>query len=95
MFFRSDRELNESECETIYEALRELHHHSLPARLTNAELEALELIKRGLRFKQIAHEIGISQSAVKARLVSVRAKLGAQSTAQAVGLALRHGLLAA
>jgi LuxR family transcriptional regulator len=39
-----------------------------PSNLTLAELEALRMVRDGLRVKQIAFELGVSEGAVKQRL---------------------------
>ena len=44
--------------------------------LTEAQLEALELIGRGLTTKQIAHELGLTESGATKRVETLRAKFG-------------------
>ena len=39
-----------------------------PRNITDAELEALRMVKDGMRLKQIAHSLGVSEGAVKQRL---------------------------
>lgn len=55
-----------------------------PENLTEAELEALRLLKAGLLMKEVAHELGITESAVKQRLKNAKTKLSARTTTQAV-----------
>jgi len=93
-FMRADREFHGSEMDELYETLLRLHAAgSEMPRLTAAEIEALRLQLQGLRLKQIAAELNISISAVKARLSNAKRKLGAQTSAQAASIALTRGLL--
>lgn len=62
-------------------------------RPTDGQMVVLAHLSHGLAQKQIAAELGITESAVKARLLGVRVKLGAKTTAQAVAKALRAGLM--
>ena len=59
--------------------------------LTNRQMEILELIIEGLRNKQIAVRLGISQQTVKNHVTSVLAKLNRSDRTQAAIYALRHG----
>jgi LuxR family transcriptional regulator, quorum-sensing system regulator SdiA len=59
----------------------------LERKLTANEIAALQMIASGLRLQQIATELGISESAVKARLNNAKAKLGARTASQAASLA--------
>lgn len=61
--------------------------------LTNQEARVLVLLERGLRFKQIAAEMMISESTVKGYARNLFSKLDATSRSEAVYLARRHGLL--
>jgi FixJ family two-component response regulator len=65
--------------------------HSLTAR----EREVFALVVRGKMNKQIAFELGASERTVKAHRHAVMEKLKVQSTAQAVSIAERLGLLSA
>jgi LuxR family transcriptional regulator len=64
-----------------------------PSNLTLAELEALRMVRDGLRVKQIALELGVSEGAVKQRLKNAKLKLGAQTGAQAAAMASEFGLI--
>ncbi|WP_226779153.1 helix-turn-helix transcriptional regulator [Oceaniglobus trochenteri] len=91
-FARPDREFEEDELEFLSGALTELHHALEPARaLTEAEIDALKLLALGMMLKEIAHRLGISESAVKLRLTNARSKLGARTNTQAVGEAKEYG----
>jgi DNA-binding NarL/FixJ family response regulator len=58
--------------------------------MTAAEAEVLRLAADGYTNARIAHELGISVSAVKARLEAAFVRLGAADRAHAVAIALRQ-----
>ena len=64
-------------------------HESLTAR----ELDVLRLIGIGLRNKQIASDLGISETTVSFHIKNVVDKLEANDRTHAVTVALRRGLL--
>lgn len=91
-FARHDREFKDHELEFLSGAVGELHQALTSVRpLTKAETDVLEMLASGLMLKQIAHQLDISQSAVKLRLTNARSKLGARTNTQAVGLAKGYG----
>ena len=94
-FSRSDRELSQSELEELEARLRSLHFHPVQQeeRLTKAQSEALRLLSQGMRLREIAHALDISESAVKARLKSAMARMHARTPAQAATIASKRGLL--
>lgn len=61
--------------------------------LTTKQRELITLVGQGLMDKQIAHQLGISFSAVRQRISSVQAKTGAQNRADLAALAMRLGLV--
>jgi NarL family two-component system response regulator YdfI len=63
------------------------------AELTEREKEILRAVARGERSKEIAVHLGISIRTVGAHLASIYSKLGVDSRASAVALALQRGLL--
>jgi DNA-binding NarL/FixJ family response regulator len=63
--------------------------------LTERERQVLALLAEGLTPAQVAEELVISASTVGTHIEHVYSKLGARTRAHAVGLAYRHGLLAA
>lgn len=93
-FFRSDRELDAGELDALLRIVTVLHtgREEEPS-LTAAEIEALKLQAEGLRLKQIAARLGISESAVKARLNNVKRKLGARTQSQAASIAAARRIL--
>jgi two-component system NarL family response regulator len=58
--------------------------------LTPAEVTVLRLAADGYTNVRIARELGLSVSAVKARLEGSYSKLGAADRTHAVAIALRH-----
>ncbi|MBN2082795.1 response regulator [bacterium] len=61
--------------------------------LSNRELEVLRLIANGDSTKQIAFTLGISQKTAQAHRQNMMKKLGINSTAELVQLAIREGLI--
>jgi len=61
--------------------------------LTARELEVLQLLAEGLSNKRVAARLAISEHTAKFHVNSILGKLGAQSRAEAVALALRQGLI--
>jgi DNA-binding NarL/FixJ family response regulator len=53
----------------------------------------LQLLADGLQTKQIAAELSTSQETVKNDMMILRNELGADTTAQAVAMGLRRGLI--
>jgi NarL family two-component system response regulator YdfI len=76
-----------------------LHEHSPPgnvaveSKLTGREREVLQRVASGERNKEIAARLGISEPTVKSHLASIYFKLGVDSRASAVAVALERGLL--
>ncbi len=64
-----------------------------PDRLTEREAQVLDLVTQGLRNKEIADRLGISQNTVKYHLGNILSKLHAQSRAELTARAIREGLV--
>ena len=62
-------------------------------RLTNRELEVLKHVTVGLRNREIAVELGISENTVKFHLKNIVEKLHAQNRAELAARAVREGLV--
>ena len=62
-------------------------------RLTDRELEVLKLVTVGLRNREIAVELGISENTVKFHLKNIVEKLHAQNRAELAARAVREGLV--
>ncbi|SDF19098.1 helix-turn-helix transcriptional regulator [Limimaricola pyoseonensis] len=94
LFFRSGREYEQGELDVLAAHLAELHGRlAPPTTLTAAEIVVLERIKAGIRIKQIAHEQGVTEGAIKQRLKNARAKLGASNGTHAAAIATQYGLI--
>ncbi|NHB75551.1 autoinducer binding domain-containing protein [Rhodobacter calidifons] len=84
-FARSDREFRDDEIVRFERAVKRLHELSEPPEaLTEAQIEALRCIAGGDRFAAAAEKLGISESALKARISSARDRLMARTTAEAI-----------
>ncbi|MCM3748852.1 response regulator transcription factor [Paenibacillus pasadenensis] len=59
--------------------------------LTDKELQVLQAAAEGLRSKEIAVQLSVSERTVKAHLTSVYNKLGVDSRSQAVAVAVERG----
>lgn len=93
-FLRPDREYTDDEISELQAHVARLHNdREPPANLTNAELDALRMVKDGMRLKQIAYELGVTEGAVKQRLKNAKIKLGASTGAQAATMAHGYGLI--
>jgi HD-like signal output (HDOD) protein/DNA-binding CsgD family transcriptional regulator len=64
-----------------------------PCPLTGQELRVLKQLGKGLVYKEIAHELGLSPSTIRTHLHNVYRKLGVDDRAQAVLLATGRGWL--
>lgn len=62
-------------------------------RLTERELEVLQLVTAGLRNREIAAELGISENTAKFHLKNIVEKLHAQNRAELAARAVREGLV--
>lgn len=91
---REDREFTIHEAEHIAGIVRTLHEIAEPkTELTKAQLQALRCIADGDRHAAAAAKLGISESALKARLVSARDRLLARTTSEAIQRAKEYRLL--
>lgn len=88
LFYRAGSAFSDDQMTQLLDLLRDLHSGtSTEPGLTAAEIEALQMQAGGLRLKQIAGDLGISESAVKARLNNAKRKLGARTLSHAASLA--------
>ena len=61
--------------------------------LTPREIQVLELVRRGLRNREIAVSLAISEETVQSHVKSILAKLDVQDRTAAIDVALRRGIL--
>ncbi|RYI34996.1 MAG: LuxR family transcriptional regulator [Acetobacteraceae bacterium] len=93
-FSRSDREFRDEEIAKIEMTVLRLHDLSEPPEaLTEAQIEALRMIAGGDRFAAAAEKLGISESALKARITTARNRLMARTTAEAIQRAKDNRLI--
>jgi LuxR family transcriptional regulator len=91
---RSDREFQEDELERLKEITIQLHIEAKPpSELTKAQIAALQCLANGDRHTAAAEKLGISESALKARLQSARLRLEARTTSEAIRKAREYRLL--
>jgi LuxR family transcriptional regulator len=91
---RADREFTDDEMKHIRDIVMRLHDMTEPPEsLTTAQIEALRCIANGDRHAAAAAKLGISESALKARLTSARDRLLARTTAEALQRAKDYRLL--
>ncbi|GGE36596.1 helix-turn-helix transcriptional regulator [Actibacterium pelagium] len=91
---RADREFLDEEIEQIEHLVFRLHDITEPPqKLTKAQIEALKCIAEGDRYAAAAAKLGISESALKARLTSARQRLMSRTTAEAIQRAKDYGLI--
>ncbi|HXF81956.1 MAG TPA: response regulator transcription factor [bacterium] len=62
------------------------------AHLTRRELEVLDLLASGLRNRQIAHRLALSEKTVRNHISAILGKLQANDRTEAALIASRHGL---
>lgn len=67
--------------------------HASPFELTEREREVLAGVARGERNKEIAARLGLTRRTIDTYLGNIFTKLGVDSRASAVAVALEHGLL--
>ena len=93
-FARDDREFTDDEIGRIRDTVHLLHEEATPPEsLTSAQRHALRLVAKGHRYTEAAALLGISESALKARLKSARDRLYARTTAEAIQRAQEYNLL--
>ena len=61
--------------------------------LTAREIEVLKAVADGLRNKQIADHLQISEATVKVHVTNIMAKLGVADRTEAATVALRRGII--
>lgn len=91
---RNDREFTEEEMDRLKELTIQLHIEAKPpSELTKAQVDALQCLANGDRHTAAAAKLGISESALKARLQSARIRLEARTTSEAIRKAREYRLL--
>jgi LuxR family transcriptional regulator len=93
-FARQDREFTDHEIAALAQIVGRMHDMTEPPEeLTKAQIEALRCIAGGDRIAAAAAKLGISESALKARITSARIRLMARTTAEAIQRAKDYRLM--
>ncbi|SEM44830.1 transcriptional regulator, LuxR family [Loktanella fryxellensis] len=93
-FSRGDRDFTGLEKRLLLTYVTRRHTEMAPPRnLTAAELQALCMVKDGMRLKQIAYDLGVTEGAVKQRLKNAKVKLHANTSTQAAAMARQFRLI--
>lgn len=93
-FARNDREFLDEEIAAAAAIVLRMHDATEPPEaLTKAQCEALRCIASGDRHAMAAEKLGISESALKARITSARTRLMARTTAEAIQRAKDYRLI--
>jgi len=88
------RSVNAGERPPIADEIRErLDQAAAHPRLTRREVQILELIPKGLRNKEIAATLGISEETVQVHVKRILAKLNVRDRTAAISVALRRGII--
>ena len=91
---RDDREFTDAEIGAFAAVIRRLHQATEPpASITPAQIQALRCIAAGDRHAAAAAKLGISESALKARLAAARETLHARTTTEAIQRARDYRLI--
>lgn len=91
---RADRDFTDEEIAELSGVILRLHTETEPPdNLTGAEIEALKVVGSGERYAAGAARLGISESALKARLTAARRKLFARTSAEAIQRAKDYRLI--
>jgi DNA-binding NarL/FixJ family response regulator len=75
------------------EVAQRLTDRMFKAALTARELEVLQQVARGLRNKEIAAELNISEETVQGHVKNILAKLSVHDRTEAVAVAVRRGIV--
>lgn len=93
-FARDDRPFIDLEIKLLEAFVKRRHKEMAPpTNLTDAEISALRMVKDGMRLKQIAFELDVTEGAVKQRLKNAKGKLGAKTSTQAATMAAQYGII--
>jgi DNA-binding NarL/FixJ family response regulator len=72
---------------------RKLADHVKKPALTKREMEVLQLVAEGLRNKEIAAQLFISEETIQGHVKNIMSKLNAHDRTEAVTVAIRRGIL--
>jgi DNA-binding NarL/FixJ family response regulator len=89
---KGDTYLQAAAASELARRVRDAGEAGILERLTERELEVLRPVVKGLRNKEIARELGITEATVKFHVAHIFEKLGVTSRTEAVVRALKFGL---
>ncbi len=75
------------------EVAQRMTERMFQAALTNREIEVLQVVARGMRNKEIAAELRISEETVQGHVKNILAKLSVHDRTEAVTVAIRRGIV--
>ncbi len=75
------------------EVAQRMTERMFQAALTNREIEVLQVVARGMRNKEIAAELRISEETVQGHVKNILAKLSVHDRTEAVAVAIRRGIV--
>ncbi len=87
------REVSEGARPIPPEVAQRLTGRMFQAALTNREVQVLQLVARGMRNKEIAAELNISDETVQGHVKNILAKLAVHDRTEAVAVAVRRGIV--
>ena len=90
---RMVREVHAGERPVIPTVQALLDEHTFRAGLTQREVQVVELISQGMRNREIAATLSISEETVHAHVRHILSKLGASDRSAAVSIALKRGII--
>ena len=87
------REVSEGARPIPAEVAQRLTGRMFQASLTNREIQVLHLVARGMRNKEIAGELNISDETVQGHVKNILSKLAVHDRTEAVAVAIRRGIV--
>ena len=87
------RQVNAGERPIPQEVARKLVERIHLQALTPREVEVLDLVSKGMRNKEIAARLFVSEDTVQGHVKSILAKFGVHDRSEAVSIAIRRGIL--
>lgn len=87
------RQVHAGEHPVVPQVEAQLAERAKRPRLTAREVQVLELISQGMRNKEIAYALGISQETGHVHVRNILAKLGVKDRSGAVNVALKRGII--
>jgi two-component system NarL family response regulator len=87
------RSVHAGECSIPPHIAHQLAQRVTRSRLSVRELEILQLVAKGMKNKEIADQLSISENTVRNHMISLFEKLGCRDRTEATTVAIRQGLV--